>query len=98
MQLTDDSEQQDIFTWHRSEALLTEHPHRCIFIYYVYLIHLYIALCYGRNAMCQELLETQSMALDLGLDEDNLVSIVTSTQLPLALRSVCLKVCARDAF
>lgn len=72
--------------------MLTHQPARGTFIYFVHLLHLYLALCYGRNAMCQERLVTQSMLMDLGLDEGSLISIVTSSRLPLALRSACLKV------
>jgi hypothetical protein len=94
----DDTEDRDIFTWNRSEETLTNHPGRGIFIYFVYLIHLYGALCYGRNASCQEQLLTKSMLLQLGLAESELVQIVTSVKLPLSLRSACLKVWASVHF
>jgi hypothetical protein len=63
-----------------------------LFVYYIYLLDLYRALCHGRNQISQKNLATMDEQDTLGLDFSSLMKGIQAENLPNALRTALVQV------
>lgn len=89
----DDVNKPDIFSWDRSEAFLSKNKVHGLYIYYVFTLHLFSALCFGRNISAHEELLRASAEHKLGLEFAPMLSIIKSMHLPYTLRTAALDIC-----
>lgn len=89
----DDVNKPDIFSWDRSEAFLSKHKVHGLYIYYIFTLHLFSALCFGRNISAHEELLRASSQYKLGLEFAPMLTIIRSPHLPYTLRTAALDIC-----